>query len=225
MSAADDSHPGPEDTEFTEDAELLRVLEVCLADIEAGRPVDLERVAAGNPALAGRLRTCLAGLQAVEREGATMAGAVAASGPALRRRLGDYVLLREVGRGGMGIVYEAEQVSLGRRVAVKVLPYASTLDPRSLQRFQNEARAVAGLRHAHIVPIFAVGCEDGVHFYAMQFVAGRTLAALARHDSCDTPTVRASTAAPAGRAAPAGPGIDARTAARPGVEGGGAVEQ
>ena len=93
----------------------------------------------------------MAGLQAVNQEGATLAGALAAAAPApqpapqpARRQLGDYVLLREIGRGGMGIVYEAEQVSLARRVAVKVLSFASALDARLLQRFQNEARAAAG---------------------------------------------------------------------------------
>jgi WD40 repeat protein/serine/threonine protein kinase/Flp pilus assembly protein TadD len=90
--------------------------------------------------------------------------------------LGDYRILREVGRGGMGVVYEAEQISLGRRVALKVLPMAATMDPRHLQRFQNEARAVASLHHEHIVPVHAIGCERGLHYYAMQFIDGRTLA-------------------------------------------------
>src|SRR5262249_54281766 len=95
---------------------------------------------------------------------------------AVGRHLGDYRLLREVGRGGMGIVYEAEQVSLGRRVAVKILAFASALDPRQAQRFQREAQAAAQLRHPNIVPVYAVGCEQGVHFYVMQFIEGRTLA-------------------------------------------------
>src|SRR5262249_26704897 len=85
-------------------------------------------------------------------------------------------IVREVGRGGMGIVYEAEQLSLGRRVALKVLPFAATMDPRQLQRFQNEARAAAQLHHTNIVPVYAVGCEGGVHYYAMQFIEGQTLA-------------------------------------------------
>jgi WD40 repeat protein len=171
--SADDAFP---DTEQAEDAELVRLLEACLADIEAGRGVDLERLAAEQPALADRVRACLAGLQVVRQERVTMDRAVADAAPQPTRRLGDYVLLREVGRGGMGIVHEAEQVSPGRRVALKVLSFASALDPRLLQRFRNEARAAAGLRHAHIVPVYAVGCEDGVHFYAMQFVEGTTLA-------------------------------------------------
>jgi tetratricopeptide (TPR) repeat protein len=78
----------------------------------------------------------------------------------------------------MGVVYEAEQVSLGRRVALKVLPLAGTLDPRRLQRFHNEARAAACLHHTNIVPVYAVGQEQGVHFYAMQLIEGQTLAAV-----------------------------------------------
>ena len=89
--------------------------------------------------------------------------------------LGDFRLLREIGRGGMGVVYEAEQLSLGRRIALKVLPFALTLDSRQLQRFKNEARAAAHLHHTNIVPIYSVGCEHGVHFYAMQFIEGQPL--------------------------------------------------
>src|SRR5262249_31084755 len=72
--------------------------------------------------------------------------------------------------------YEAEQLSLRRRVALKVLPFAATLDPRQLQRFHNEAQAAACLHHTNIVPVHAVGCERGLHYYAMQFIDGRTLA-------------------------------------------------
>ncbi len=94
--------------------------------------------------------------------------------------LGDFRILGEIGRGGMGVVYEAEQISLGRRVALKVLPFAAALDPRQLQRFKVEAQAAAQLHHTHIVPIFSVGVERGVHYYAMQFIEGRTLAEVIR---------------------------------------------
>ena len=94
-----------------------------------------------------------------------------ASGKTLER-LGDYRILREVGRGGMGIVYEAEQESLGRHVALKVLPLHSMLDPRHLQRFAREARAAARLHHTNIVPVFGVGEQDGLHYYVMQFIQG-----------------------------------------------------
>jgi hypothetical protein len=78
--------------------------------------------------------------------------------------LGDFRILREIGRGGMGVVYEAEQISLGRRVALKILPFAAALDPKQLQRFKNEAQAAAHLHHTNIVPVFGVGCERGVHY-------------------------------------------------------------
>ncbi|HEX3314724.1 MAG TPA: serine/threonine-protein kinase, partial [Gemmataceae bacterium] len=93
-------------------------------------------------------------------------------------QLGDFRLLREIGRGGMGIVYEAEQISLRRRVALKILPFAGGIDSRQLQRFRNEAEAAAHLHHSHIVPVFAVGSERGVHFYAMQHIEGQSLASV-----------------------------------------------
>jgi serine/threonine protein kinase/WD40 repeat protein/tetratricopeptide (TPR) repeat protein len=90
-------------------------------------------------------------------------------------RLGDYRILREVGRGGMGVVYEAEQESLGRHVALKVLPSSALLNPTYLARFRREAKAAGRLHHTNIVPVFGVGECDGVHFYAMQFIHGEGL--------------------------------------------------
>ena len=92
-----------------------------------------------------------------------------------RQPLGDFRLVRELARGGMGVVYEAVQMSLGRRVALKVLPSASALEPRQLRRFQNEAQAAAQLHHTNIVPVYAVGSDRGVHYYAMQLIEGRNL--------------------------------------------------
>ncbi len=89
--------------------------------------------------------------------------------------LGDYQILREVGRGGMGVVYEAEQVSLGRHVALKVLPRQALLNATYLERFRREAKAAARLHHTNIVPVFGVGECDGLHFYAMQFIHGEAL--------------------------------------------------
>ncbi len=89
--------------------------------------------------------------------------------------LGDYELHREVGRGGMGIVYEATQISLRRSVAIKTLPFAAVLDQQQVARFRNEAQAAASLHHPHIVPVYAVGCERGVHYYSMQLIDGDTL--------------------------------------------------
>jgi tetratricopeptide (TPR) repeat protein len=94
------------------------------------------------------------------------------------RRLGDYCLLREIGRGGMGVVYEAWQESLGRRVALKVLAYNNLARPDHLERFRREARAAARLHHTNIVPVFGVGEHAGVHYYAMQFIRGQGLDAV-----------------------------------------------
>ena len=88
------------------------------------------------------------------------------------RLLGDYRILREIGRGGMGIVYEAEQQSLHRRVALKVMAGLRRWDSLSRERFEREARSAARLHHTNIVPVFEVGEQDDVCFYAMQFIAG-----------------------------------------------------
>ena len=92
--------------------------------------------------------------------------------------LGDFRLIRQIGRGGMGVVYEAEQISLERRVALKVLPFAAVLDQQQLQRFKTEAKAAAGLHHGNIVPVIQVGCERAVHFYAMQYIDGQNVSEL-----------------------------------------------
>ncbi len=80
----------------------------------------------------------------------------------------------------MGVVYEAEQLSLGRRVALKVLPSPASSDPRQCQRFQVEAQAAALLHHEHIVPVFGIGSDEGIHYYAMQFIDGRSLTEVIR---------------------------------------------
>jgi WD40 repeat protein/serine/threonine protein kinase len=113
-------------------------------------------------------------------------------------QLGDYQILREIGRGGMGIVYEAEQLSMRRKVALKILPLAAMLDPKRLERFHNEVRAAAALDHPHCVPIYAVGEERGVHYYAMKLIRGQSLARVIeelrnRDALADRPTMRSST--------------------------------
>jgi serine/threonine protein kinase len=88
------------------------------------------------------------------------------------QQLGDYEILGEVGRGGMGIVFEAIQQSLGRRVAVKLLARQALVNDKHLQRFQREARTAARLHHSNIVPVLGVGEHDGYHYYVMQFIEG-----------------------------------------------------
>ena len=91
-------------------------------------------------------------------------------------RLGEFRLVREIGRGGMGIVYEAEQEPLGRRVALKVLPAGAALDERLSIRFLKEARAAARLDHPGIVQVFTSGRTQGVLYFAMELIEGRSLA-------------------------------------------------
>jgi serine/threonine protein kinase len=95
--------------------------------------------------------------------------------PEGRRQLGDFEVVRELGRGGMGVVYEARQVSLNRRVALKVLSGVPGLTAKAVQRFQREAKAAAQLHHTNIVPVYATGDEDGIHFYAMELIDGPSL--------------------------------------------------
>src|SRR5207245_2509442 len=125
-------------------------------------------------------------------------------------RLGEYRLLREVGKGGMGVVYEAVQESLGRHVALKVLPPSGGHNPIYLERFRREARAVARLHHTNIVPVFGVGEHDGVHYYAMQYIRGQSLEAVLKEvrrlresagAASPEPTVRHARDAGAGRIA------------------------
>src|SRR5262245_11110690 len=104
--------------------------------------------------------------------------------------LGDYQLIREIGRGGMGVVYEAEQRSLKRRVALKVLPASVFTRPTALERFRRESRLAARLHHTNIVPVFEVGQDGDVCFYAMQLIPGRSLDRLdgRRTSGCSTRT-------------------------------------
>ena len=90
--------------------------------------------------------------------------------------LGDFRVEKEIGRGGMGIVYEAHQLSMGRRVALKILPFAGLAGDKPLKRFQNEVRAAALLDHSNVVSVFAFGEQRGIHYYAMQLVEGQSLA-------------------------------------------------
>jgi serine/threonine protein kinase/Flp pilus assembly protein TadD len=157
---------------------LGAVVDEFLERLGRGERPEVEEIAQRHPPLAAVLRQILPALQALHGSAADHPPATAGPAPASETQglLGDFRLVREIGRGGMGIVYEAVQVSLGRRVALKVLPFAAALDTRQLQRFRNEAQAAAHLHHQHIVPVHYVGCERGTHFYAMQFIEGRTLA-------------------------------------------------
>jgi serine/threonine protein kinase/WD40 repeat protein len=160
---------------------VARLLEGYLQQLEQGAPLRPDEWRAQHPELGGPVEEYLATLDLLHQTALGLRGlsspeaAPAPQGPALGQ-LGDYRLLREIARGGMGVVYEAEQLSLGRRVALKVLPLAGALDPRQLRRFHNEALAASGLHHPSIVDVFGAGCERGVHYYAMRHIEGQTLA-------------------------------------------------
>jgi serine/threonine protein kinase/Flp pilus assembly protein TadD len=179
------------------ESRLNNVLAAYFDAVEAGQPADCETLLARYPDLAAELRNFFAEQDQVHGLASPLRlllqpGQAATPPEQLTRQegkndsptfaapteLGDFRIVREVSRGGMGIVYEAEQVSLGRRVALKLLPFAATLDPKQLLRFQNEARAAAQLHHTNIVPVYYGGCEKGIAFYAMQFIDGQSVAGM-----------------------------------------------
>jgi serine/threonine protein kinase/WD40 repeat protein len=152
----------------SEDIEATLILDAYLASAEAGHPLDPEVLLAKHPALADRLKILIAANTRI----ASIAGDVVPN-------FEDYRIVRELGRGGMGIVYEADQISRGRHVAIKVLTAAAAMDPQQLSRFRDvEVPAAQLLRHSHIVPITDFGRENGVYYYAMQFINGQNLAQL-----------------------------------------------
>jgi serine/threonine protein kinase len=207
---ADHVDPSAAGGDDATDPRVVAAMQEYLAVIEAGGYPNRREFVARYPEVADELAECLQAMAFIHSAapGITATAGLPAGGAAdrptgagpdgregqQRRRgddatsadlvaaqpLGDFKLVREVGRGGMGVVYEAIQLSLGRRVAVKVLPLAGALDPRQLQRFRNEAQAAAQLHHGNIVPVYAVGCERSVHFYAMQFIEGQSLAEVIR---------------------------------------------
>jgi serine/threonine protein kinase len=191
---ADDAAPGPDvhqagSAPRHHDPRVAGAVEEYLSAERSGRRPDRAEFLARHSEIAAELAECLDGLAFIQGVGPHLChrafgeGPIFGSlvtGPMPTDPLGDFRIIREVGRGGMGVVYEAEQLSLGRRVALKVLPLASILDPKQLQRFRNEALAAAHLNHPHIVPVYGVGCERGIHYYAMQLVHGQTLADVIR---------------------------------------------
>lgn len=214
-----------------DDPRLLQAVREYQGAVEVGRRPNRQEFLGRYADIAGPLAECLEALEFVHVVGSRLeppAAATAEPPPTLTSSeavlpLGDFRLVREIGRGGMGIVHEAEQLSLGRRIALKVLPFALTLDPRQLQRFKNEARAAAQLHHSNIVPIYSVGCERGVHFYAMQYIEGQSLAAVIeelrvlagrRQEPGATATAPGTSAARhfAGESQPTGPYIPAPSA-------------
>ena len=167
----------------TQQQRLTDILDEYLRGLEEGDPIDVSVVLRQNTDIATTLRNYLTklnslrgiapGLQNHGELEPLVSGELDAQVHSLQ--LGEYTIIGEVGRGGMGIVYEAKNNALNRRVALKILPIASMLDSRQIARFKNESNAAAQLQHAHIVSIFNVGVEKGIHYYAMQFIDGQTI--------------------------------------------------
>jgi serine/threonine protein kinase/tetratricopeptide (TPR) repeat protein len=135
--------------------------------IDRGEVADPEELIRAHPDLADKLRAHFAALDLFAR--------TFAPSPAAPSRIGEYRILREIGRGGMGVVYEAEQISMRRRVALKVLFPSITSRPNAVKRFQQEAWAAGGLKHTNIVAVYQLGQERGIWYCAMELVEGRPL--------------------------------------------------
>jgi serine/threonine protein kinase/flagellin-specific chaperone FliS len=172
----------PQSRASADDPRVVPAVKEYLAALETGKPMSRHEFLARHAEIADELAMCLDALDVLHAAGDLRPGAVGSVDYLLTENrhlpLGDFRILREIGRGGMGIVYEATQLSLARRVALKVLPFVASLDPIRLQRFKNEAHAAAQLHHTNIVPVYAVGAERGVHFYAMQLIEGHALSTL-----------------------------------------------
>lgn len=157
---------------------VMQLAEEFLEQYRQGKRPSLKEYIDRHPDLAGEIREvfpAMAMMENIALDDASLAGDTStegrkpADGP---QQLGDFRIIREVGRGGMGVVYEAEQVSLGRHVALKVLPQKALLDAKQKRRFEREAKSAAKLHHTNIVPIFGVGEHDGLPYYVMQFIQG-----------------------------------------------------
>ncbi len=169
---------------------VVGALERYLEVIEAGGRPTLDELPEGfSEDSAAQLAECLEGLKAIHHPSDLNLGVVPSKlsttngarqnetgDSASPKRLGDYRIIREIGRGGMGIVFEAWQESVQRPVALKILPQIAAIDHRNLDRFRIEVQAAARVQHPHIVPIYFFGTDAGIPYYAMQFIEGFSLA-------------------------------------------------
>ena len=168
----------------SEPGQLAELLAQVSADLESGTPIDWQAIYAQFPEHSKELDEIRPAMEALQnlklhdsQDGSLRGSGIGDHHP---RNLGDFRILHEIGRGGMGLVYEAEQISIPRRVALKILPLAELIDEKALLRFKNEVTAIATLEHPHIVSVYSIGEERGVHYYAMQLVQGQSLAAVIR---------------------------------------------
>ncbi|MGD9856602.1 MAG: serine/threonine protein kinase, partial [Planctomycetaceae bacterium] len=163
--------------ELSEIDSLDRMADEVVAALRRGEQPSPAELAERYPEFAGTLDGYIRSLTLLEASSSRHHGPMltARQDDPFSRQLGDFRLLRELGRGGMGIVYEAEQVSLHRRVAIKILPRSPLFGERTLARFVREATAAARLHHSHIVPVFGLGEQEGVRYFVMQCIHGSGL--------------------------------------------------
>ena len=159
------------------DDRLAEVIEQYLADLDSGAAPSRNALLEQHPELAEDLAACLETLDFI---GHSLGQGPATSVLECGQQFGEYQILRELGRGGMGVVYEAFHLGLERRVALKVLSGRSFEDEKHRERFLLEAKTAASLHHTNIVPIFEVGELDGVCYYAMQYIRGQSLGTILR---------------------------------------------
>ncbi len=164
------------DSSELDQTKLDQIAEEFSASIRRGEQPTIDDYVAKYPDPSGMLRDLLASIEMIEglKPQSTNSGAANHESPGIER-LDDYNIVREIGRGGMGIVFEAIHQSLQRRVAVKVLATGLLGDTKHLARFRREARAAARLRHTNIVGVFGVGTADNHHYYVMDFIDGMSL--------------------------------------------------
>lgn len=179
----------PEKQSAAHEQRLAELLEQMTAELRAGRTPDLDALTQQHPEFSGELRELWGAVQLAEgmalglsRRSSLGAEATVpwSAGPAaageLPREFGDFELQRELGRGGMGIVYQARQRSLDRTAAVKMILRGQWASAADLARFRSEAESAARLDHPHIVPVYEVGEHDGQPYFVMKYVEGVTLA-------------------------------------------------
>jgi eukaryotic-like serine/threonine-protein kinase len=207
MSDIDDSisetgvHPakGSQPLDDIAEKRLVEAVQGYLRELEEGRHPDRRQWLARYSDIAHELNECLEGLAFVHEAADSIHASLPPSqkvdiSPWTSEPVGDFQIVKEIGRGGMGIIYEAIQLSLNRHVALKVLPFAASIDSMCLQRFRQEAQAAAQLHHNHIVPSYAVGCDRGIHYYAMQLIEGLSLDRIVHEMRRESPVRRDSPA-------------------------------
>lgn len=156
--------------------------------LQAGESPSVSEYCQKYPELEIRIRKLFPMLSMLEEAKSSAEGTVVNSPPP-PEKIGDYRLLREIGRGGMGVIYEAEHMVVGRKVALKILPQRLSSDARALARFEREARAIAGIHHTNVVPLFEFGQDEGYYFLVMQLIDGESIDKLLpklRERSADT---------------------------------------